>query len=174
MPSSSYAVVAYLEGDLGKFVGGFRSAMSPQHRHLRPHITALAPRKLAISDAEAIHAFGKKQFSAISIEVGDVFTFRPVSPTVYLDLRRGQSELWELYQGLGAAPFSGKPDWPYVPHVTLAKLEEFKDVARVFQHARDRWRDYQGTRSFTVSELTLVREQKQGHWLDLANIHAGK
>jgi 2'-5' RNA ligase len=174
MPPSSYAVVAYLEGDLGKFVGGFRSAMSPQHSHLRPHITALAPRKLAISDADSIKAFRKMKFLAITVEVGDVCTFRPVSPTVYLDLRRGQSELWELYQRLGAAPFSGKPDWPYVPHVTLAKLDEFKDVARGLQHARDRWHDYQGTRSFTVSELTLVREQKQGHWLDLASIHAGK
>jgi len=73
---------------------------------------------------------------------------------------------------LGAAPLAGKPDWPFVPHITLAKLEDFKDVPRVLQHACDRWRDYQGTRNFTVSELTLVREEKQGIWIDLASIHA--
>ena len=171
MPASSYAVVAYLGGELGKFLADFRAAVTPRDRHLRPHITALSPRKLQVSDAEAIKSFQKNKFKGIKIDVGDVCTFRPLSPTIYLDLRRGQRELWSLYGQLGSA-FAGKPDWPYVPHLTLAKLEDFKDVPRVFQHARDRWRDYQGTRSFTVIELTLVRERKPLEWLDLDSIHA--
>jgi 2'-5' RNA ligase len=174
MPSFPYAVVAYLAGDLGEFVGGFRSSISPQHSQLRPHITALPPRKLAISEAEAAKVFQKNKFQPIAVELGDVCTFRPLSPTIYLDLRKGQSGFWELNQHLGAAALAGKPDWPFVPHVTLSKLDDFKDIARVFQHARDRWHDYQGTRSFLVSELTLVREKEPGLWLDLASIHAGK
>lgn len=174
MPTASYAVVAYLTGDLGKFVGGFRSAVSPQHTHLRPHITALSPRKLEVRDADAIKAFEKKNFQSIAVELGDVCTFRPLSPTIYLDLRRGQHEIWDLNRQLGAAPFAGKPDWPFAPHITLAKLDDFKDIARVFQHARDRWRDYQGARGFNVGELTLVREDKKNHWTDLASIHAAK
>jgi 2'-5' RNA ligase len=174
MPAASYAVVAYLDGDLGRFVGGFRSAISPQQSHLHPHITALSPRTLHISDAEAVKGFEQIAFQGITIELGNVCTFRPLSPTVYLDLRRGQEQLWELNRTLGAAPFAGKPDWPFAPHVTLAKLDDFKDVARVLQHARDRWRDYQGTRSFSVNELTLVRERERGVWADLASIHAAK
>jgi 2'-5' RNA ligase len=166
-------VVAYLEGDLGKFVGGFRSAVSPQHTHLRPHITSLSPRKLQISDADAVRSFKKKAFKAIQVELGNVCSFRPLSPTIYLDLRRGQQQLWEIYGQLAEPPFAGKPDWPFVPHITLAKLDDFKDVARVFQHARDRWRDYQGTRDFSVIELTLVRESGPDNWTDLASIHAG-
>src|SRR5438046_1366562 len=146
MPPPSYAVVAYLEGDLGTFVGGFRSAVSPQHTHLRPHITALSPRKLQISDADAVRSFKKKAFQAIQVDLGNVCSFRPLSPTIYLDLRRGQQQLWAIHSILAEAPFAGKPDWPFVPHITLAKLDDFKDVARVFQHARDRWRDYQGTK----------------------------
>src|SRR4051812_10032146 len=172
MPTTPYAVVAYLTGDIGKFVGGFRAAVSPKHTHLRPHITALSPRKLQITDAEAVKKFEKISFQAIAVELGDVCTFRPLSPTIYLDLRRGQKQFWELYQLLGAAPFAGKPQWPFVPHITLAKLDDFKDVARVFQHARDRWRDYQGARGLSVTELTLVRESKPDVWVDLANIHA--
>src|SRR3954469_16628781 len=173
MPASSYAVVAYLPGDEGKFVSGFRAAVSPQHTHLRPHITVLSPRKLNISDADAVKKFTKISFRPIAVELGDVCTFRPLSPTVYLDLRRGQTDFWDLYH-LFAAPFPGKPDWPFVPHVTLANLENFKDVARVFQHARDRWRDYQGARGFSVTQLTLVRESKKDSWVDLASIHATK
>lgn len=172
MPTSSYAVVGYLTGDLGKFVSEFRAAVTPHDRHLRPHITALSPRKLQISDADAIESFHRNKIQSVKIEVGDVCTFRPLSPTVYLDLRRGQQELWRLNGQLGVAPLAGKPDWPFVPHLTLAKLEDFKDVPRVLQHARDRWRDYQGTRSFSVVELTLVRESAKGAWLDLASIHA--
>ncbi|MFL6299821.1 MAG: 2'-5' RNA ligase family protein [Terriglobales bacterium] len=172
MPPSSYAVVAYLGGDLGKFVDKFRSAISPDQSHLRPHITALSPRKLQISDAEAIKAFKKKRFQAVAIELGDVCSFRPLSPTIYLDLRNGQQGMWELHRNLGAPPLLGKPDWPYAPHVTLAKLDDFKDVARVFQHARDRWADYQGARELTVGELVLVREETKGRWVDLASIHA--
>ena len=172
MPSPLYAVVAYLGGDLGKFLSGFRAAVTPHDRHLKPHITALSPRKLQISDAEAIKGFQKNKFQALKIEVGDVCTFRPLSPTIYLDLRRGQQELWKLNSQLGAAPLAGKPDWPFVPHVTLAKLEDFKDVPRVLQHAHDRWRDYQGARGFSVAELTLVRESAKGVWGDLASIHA--
>ena len=174
MPASSFAVVAYLDGDLGKFVGGFRSAVSPQHIHLRPHITALAPRKLQISDADAVRSFKKNAFSAIQVELGNVCSFRPLSATIYLDLRKGQQEIWQLNSKLGVAPFAGKPDWPFVPHITLAKLDDFNDVARVFQHARDRWTDYQGARGFSLQELTLVRESEKGVWVDLAAIHAPK
>jgi 2'-5' RNA ligase len=172
MPSSSYAVVAYLAGELGKFLDGFRAAVTPHDRHLRAHITALPPRKLQMSDADAVKSFQRNKVQTIKIEAGDVCTFRPLSPTIYLDLRRGQEEFWRLHGQLGAAPLAGKPDWPFVPHLTLAKLEDFKDVTRVLQHARDRWRDYQGTRSFLVTELTLVREAGPGVWLDLASIHA--
>lgn len=172
MPLSSYAVVAYLEGDLGEFVEKFRSAISPDQSHLRPHITALSPRTIKISDAEAIRTFQKKEFEPVAVELGDVCTFRPLSPTIYLDLRGGQRQLWDLHHKLGSPPLQGKPDWPYAPHVTLAKLDDFKDVARVFQHARDRWRDYQGARAFTISELVLVREETKGQWADLASIHA--
>jgi len=172
MPTSSYAVVAYLGGDLGKFVGGFRAAVTPHDRHLRPHLTALAPRKLQISDAEAIKSFQRNEIQSIKIEIGDVCTFRPLSPTVYLDLRRGQQELWRLNSQLGVAPLAGKPDWPFVPHLTLAKLDDFKDVPRVLQHARDRWRDYQGARGFSITQLTLVRESAKGIWVDLGSIHA--
>ena len=172
MPATSYAVVAYLGGELGRFLADFRAAVTPNDRHLKPHITALSPRKLQISDTEAIKSFQKNKFQAIKVDVGDVCSFRPLSPTLYLDLRRGQQEIWRLNGQLGAPPFAGKPDWPFVPHLTLAKLEDFKDVPRVFQHARDRWRDYQGTRSFSVAELTLVRERKPLEWIDLASIHA--
>jgi 2'-5' RNA ligase len=174
MAPGSFAVVAYLEGDLSRFLAEFRAAVTPQHTHLRPHITALPPRKLQISDTEAVRNFKERPLHSIAIELGDVCSFRPLSPTIYLDLRRGQQQLWDLQQLLGAAPFAGRPDWPFVPHITLAKLDDFKDVARVFQHARDRWHDYQGTRSFSVTELTLVRESKPGAWVDLASIHAAK
>src|SRR5262249_30820872 len=110
----------------------------------------------------------------VAVELGDVCSFRPLSPTIYLDLRKGQQQLWSLHQELGQTPLSGKPDWPFIPHITLAKLDDFKDVTRVFQHARDRWRDYQGARSFSVTELALVREEKKGRWVDLASIHAVK
>src|SRR4051812_48413338 len=174
MPASSYAVVAYITGDLGKFVAGSRAVVSPHETHLRPHITVLSPRKLQLSDAEAVKRFEKISFQPIAVELGDVCTFRPLSPTIYLDLRRGQHKIWELNQLLGTTPFAGKPEWPFAPHVTLAKLDDFKDVARVVQHARDRWRDYQGARCFSVTELTLVRESKGGEWVDLASIHAAK
>jgi len=174
MPPSSFAVVAYLTGDLGKFLSGFRAAVTPHDRDLRPHLTALPPRKLQISDAEAVKSFQWNKIQSIKIEAGDVCTFRPLSPTIYLDLRHGQEQMWRLNAQLGAAPLAGKPDWPFVPHITLAKLEDFKDVPRVLQHARDLWRDYQGTRSFSVAELTLVRESGPGVWLDLASIHAGE
>lgn len=173
MATSSYAVVAYLGGDLGKFLNSFRAAVTPHDRHLRPHLTALPPRKLEISDTEAMKAFQRNKIQSIEIEAGDVCTFRPLSPTLYLDLRRGQQQMWELNNQLGGAPLAGKPEWPFVPHLTLAKLEDFKDVPRVLQHARDRWRDYQGSTSFSVTELTLVRESGPGVWLDLATIHAG-
>ena len=172
MPSSSFAVVAYLTGELGKFLDDLRTSVTPHDRHLRPHITALPPRKLQISDADAIKSFQHNKFQVIKIDAGDVCTFRPISPTIYLDLRRGQEQMWKLNTQLGGAPLAGKPDLPFVPHLTLAKLEDFKDVPRVLQHARDRWRDYQGTRSFSVTQLTLVRESGPDVWLDLASIHA--
>jgi len=173
MHSASFAVVAYLDRELAQFLNEFRAAATPHDRHLRPHLTLLPPRSLQISDADCLAAFNKQTFQAIKIEMGEVSCFMPLSPTVYLDLRSGHEQLSMLNHQLGAGVLAGKADWPYVPHLTLARLPDNAAASHVMEQARRRWRDYQGTRSFSVAELTLVREAEPGVWIDLASIHAG-
>jgi hypothetical protein len=43
-----------------------------------------------------------------------------------------------------------------------------------FEFARDRWKNYSGSRRLVIEELTFVREAENGAWIDLASVRLGR
>jgi 2'-5' RNA ligase len=163
-----YAVVAYVRSPVGIFVEELRREMHPAHTHADAHITILPPRPIDANEKEACQLLKEVCRTSAPFEVlmGDVETFIPVTPTVFLRVARGAYRMRELHEKLNADVFEFKEPWPYMPHLTIVKMDTVEQAAKVVDVSRQRWKDYSETRAVNVTSLTLVKGTGE-RWVDL-------
>ena len=167
----SYAVVAYLKGELAQFVENLRREVHPEHAHLPAHITVLPPRPLAGSEGDAVEWMVEQCASVPPFDVvmGDVESFIPTTPTVFIRVAHAAYRIRELHDRLNSGPFAYKEELLFMPHLTIAKLETIEKARQVQEISRDRWDRYEGAHCARIEHLSFVR----GHdalWTDLAPV----
>ncbi|MGA8876846.1 MAG: 2'-5' RNA ligase family protein, partial [Candidatus Korobacteraceae bacterium] len=168
-----YAAVAYVRSPVGSFVEELRREMHPSHTHADAHITILPPRTLC-SEPQALEQLQKwcQTLPAFEVTMGDVETFVPVTPTVFLRVARGAYRLRELHDKLNQGALYFKEPWPYMPHLTIAKMDTIEEAGKVLEIARQRWRCYEGSRTVRIESLTFVKGIGE-RWLDVAETPLG-
>ena len=90
MFSPRYALVAYVRDAVGEFVEQLRRELHPAIAHMAAHLTVLPPRDLTGSEAAALE-FLEEACSRVvpfSVELGEVETFLPTTPTVFIQVKR--------------------------------------------------------------------------------------
>ena len=164
-----YAVVAYVRSPVGIFVEELRREMHPAHTHADAHITILPPRPLKGSEEEALALFAEVCRTSIPFEVamGDVETFIPVTPTVFLRVARAAYRMRELHDRLNRGGLEFREPWPYMPHLTIVKMDTVEQASKVAEISRQRWRQYKDSRSVQIESLTLVKGTGE-RWVDLS------
>ena len=169
-----YAAVAYVRSPVGSFVEELRRELHSAHTHADAHVTILPPRVLAGSQAEALQQLAEVCRSAVSFEVamGDVETFIPATPTVFLRVARGAYRMRELHDKLNRGALQFDEPWPYMPHLTIVKRDTVEEAERVVETARARWQPYRGTRTVRIESLTFVKGLGE-RWVDLAETPLG-
>jgi len=176
MEPLSYAVVAYIRNHpLARFVEDLRAELHPPHAHLPAHVTVLPPRPLHGSEAEALarleaHCRGVAPFE---VTLGEVESFIPTTPTVFIRVAHAAYRLRELHDLLNANSLRFDEPWPYMPHLTIVKVDTPSAADQDLEISRQRWRRYHGPRSVTIEELTFVRSAGDNRWLDLAPVPLG-
>jgi 2'-5' RNA ligase len=175
MPSPRYALVAYIHSPVGEFVETLRRELHPHLPHLSAHITLLPPRCLRGSEPEALHQLEEISGRAepFEISLGAVETFVPSTPTVYIDVAQGAARLHNLHDQFNTRVLAGPEEWSYVPHLTIAKMDNEEQAEKALQIARERWRQYTGNHRLLLDRLTFVREDAADHWIDLAPVPLG-
>jgi 2'-5' RNA ligase len=176
MQSPRYALVAYIRNTLGEFVENLRSELHPPHAHLPAHITVLPPRCLRGSEQQAreqveLVCQGANPFV---IEMGEVETFMPITPTIFIRVAHAAYRMRELHDQMNRASLWAEESWPYMPHLTIAKLDTMEAAQVAENVARERWQTFKGTRRVCIEELTFVREAAEERWTDLAPIPLGR
>ncbi len=169
-----YAAVAYVRSPVGSFVEELRREMHPSHTHADAHITILPPRALNGSERQAVDQLQKwcQTLPAFEVTMGDVETFVPVTTTVFLRVARGAYRLRELHDRLNQDALYFKEPWPYMPHLTIAKMDTIEEAGKVLEIARQRWRCYEGSRTVRIESLTFVKGIGE-RWLDVAETPLG-
>jgi 2'-5' RNA ligase len=169
-----YAVVAYVRGPVGSFVEELRREMHPAHTHADAHITILPPRGLSGTERQALDLLEEvcQSIPAFEVTMGDVETFVPVTPTVFLRVARGAYRLRELHDKLNRDSLHFKEPWPYMPHLTIAKMDKVAEAQKVLEIARQRWAAYHGPRTVRIESLTFVKGVGE-RWMDLADTPLG-
>jgi len=175
MASLRYALVAYVRSPVGEFVEALRRELHPDTAHMAAHVTILPPRQLQGSE-EAALSFLEEACSRIEpfdIELGDVETFLPATPTVFIQVKRAAYRLRELHDQLSSKSLCCAEDWPYMPHLTIVKVGQEPQAREAFRIASERWGQFEGKRMIHISELMFVKEG-QSCWEDVAPIPLGR
>src|SRR5262252_2858673 len=94
-----YAAVTYVRSPAGMFVEEMRREVHPTHTHADAHITILPPRALRGTEAQAIEQLTAicRTFKPFEVTMGDVETFIPATPTVFIRVAHGAYRIRELH-----------------------------------------------------------------------------
>jgi 2'-5' RNA ligase len=172
MSGSRYALVAYVAKPLGEFIEKLRRELHPALPHLAAHVTILPPRLLQGSEAEAIRELevACREVDPFEVTLGEVETFLPVTPTVFIRVAHAAVRMQRLHGQLNRAAVCCTEELPYVPHLTIAKMGTEELAWKAFEVARKRWAQYSGSRHIALEELKFVREEVPNSWVDLAPV----
>ena len=175
MQNPRYALVAYVKNDAGEFVEGLRRELHPSLPHLAAHLTLLPPRPLRGSENEALELLeslcGEEE--PFEVTLGAVDTFIPLTPTVFIRVE-SPTGMCELHRKLNRDVLEFKEEWPYIPHLTIVKMNAEQQALAACAIARQRWDAYTGSRRILLERLTFVREDGQNCWVDLAPVLLGR
>ncbi len=176
MQKQRYALVAYLKSPAGEFVENLRRELHPDLPHLAAHLTILPPRFLHGTEAAALQVLERicGEEEPFEVTLGCVETFIPVTPTVFIRIDACADHMRELHRKLNTAELQFQEEWPYIPHLTIAKMGSEQPAQSAFQIARQRWDEYKGSRRILLERLTFVREDSPNCWVDLAPIQLGR
>jgi len=175
MPSSRYALVSYVRNSVGEFVEQLRRELHPTTAHMAAHLTILPPRELKGTEAAALEFLEEACSRAIpfNVELGDVETFLPTTPTVFIQVKHAAYRMRELHDQLCLRGLGCAENWPYIPHLTILKTEADEQARAACMVARERRARFPGKRQVHVEELMFVRE-KDGSWQDVAPVALGR
>ena len=175
MASSRYALVTYVRTPVGEFVENLRKELHPTMPHMPAHLTVLPPRELTGTEADALRFLEDACSHVIpfDVELGDVETFLPTTPTVFIQVKRAAYRMRELHDHLSHKMLCCTENWPYIPHLTIVKAERNEDAQAALAIARQRWQRFPAKRIVPVDELMFVRETN-GQWEDRALVPLGR
>ena len=175
MTSLLYAAVAYVRSPVGMFVEQLRRELHPAHTHADAHLTILPPRLLRGSEQQALDLLTEvcRATAPFEVGMGDVETFLPLTPTVFIRVAHGAYRMRELHDRMNHDAVHCDEPWPYMPHLTIVKADAAEEVPRVLDTARQRWNEYSDTRQVRISKLSFVKGSGE-RWVDLAALQLGK
>jgi 2'-5' RNA ligase len=175
MSKARYSLVAYVNQPVGEFVAQIRRKVHPDLPHLPAHLTVLPPRILPGSDTSALETLEEicSHVEPFEVMLGEVETFIPVTPTVFIRVACARPML-DLHNQLQAMhTLDGREEWPYLPHMTIVKMTTEAQAQEAYVLARRRWVDFDCCRSVLVKQLSFVREQPDKSWVDVAGVALG-
>jgi len=175
MASQRYALVAYLKNEVGEFVEKLRKELHPELPHLAAHVTLLPPRCLNGSESAALETLERycQRVEPFEVSLGEVETFIPATPTVFIRVAHAAYRMRELHDLLNTEELAMNEQWPYMPHLTIVKMGTEEEAQYAYRVARGRWAEFSGSRGINVRDLSFVREDRENGWVDLASIPLG-
>src|SRR5437016_12057075 len=102
MSGLRYALVAYIRNPVGEFVEKLRRELHPELPHLAAHLTILPPRLLRGSEDTVIQDLAEacREAEPFEVALGEVETFIPVTPTVFIRVAHAAVRMQELHDRL--------------------------------------------------------------------------
>ncbi len=105
MQNPRYALVAYVGDPVGEFVEHLRQELHPDLPHLPAHLTVLPPRPCRERDRPRLETLEDicSHVEPFEVVLGEVETFMPVTPTVFIRVAHAAYRMRELHDRLNAS-----------------------------------------------------------------------
>ena len=176
MSGARYALVAYVRKPVGEFVEKLRRELHPELPHLAAHLTILPPRKLQGSETAIVEELSEvcRDVEPFEVTLGEVETFLPVTPTVFIRVAHCAVRMQDLHDQLNRSGVCCTEELPYIPHLTIAKMGTEELAWKAFEVARKRWAQFTDSRHIVLEDLVFVREAVPNSWVDLAHVPLGR
>ncbi len=81
-----------------------------------------------------------------SVTLGEVETFCPLTPTVFIRVAHDAYRMRELHDRLNTGALAYTEEWPYMPHLTIVKMGAEPQAQQAYQVASERWNRFAGSR----------------------------
>src|SRR5258708_9521880 len=139
-----YALVAYVRNPVGEFVESLRQEPHPELPHLAAHVTLLPPRFLRSDEPAALETLQHvcKEVEPFEVSLGEVETFIPVTPTVFIRVAHAAYRMRELHDRLNIGSLACQEQWPYMPHLTIVKMCAEDQAQYAYRLAPTRWAEF--------------------------------
>jgi 2'-5' RNA ligase len=141
--------------------GARAAAGDPEARAIPPHVTLLAPAKVAADELDQIDDHLEQvasRYSAFDLHLRGTGTFRPVSPVVFVQVVEGialcEQIAGEVRSGLLDRPLR----FPYHPHVTIGHDVPDDHLDQAFEAMAD------FDAAFSVTHVDGYVQDSDGVW----------
>ncbi|MCZ2258970.1 YjcG family protein [Sporosarcina sp. G11-34] len=118
-----YGIVAFPSKELQDLANGYRKRYDPHYSLIPPHLTVKgvfdADEKEVEEVAKAVKEITKKH-GPFELAVPKVSTFAPITNAIYFKATLND-ELENLHKDLNYDFFGSKPEYQFVPHITIAQ-----------------------------------------------------
>jgi 2'-5' RNA ligase len=168
-----FALVIYVPDPLGRFLDELRRALVPDCNP-HAHVSVLPPRPIAgdLQVAGEQVRSTNAAFSPFEITLTGIEVF-PLTNVVYLQLGKGESEMYQLHEGMNKDALFFKEPFVYHPHITVAQEIRADEVESIRERARAIWASWDGPRGFLADRAAFVRNTMGNCWIDLAEYPLG-
>ena len=159
-----YALVSYVPGPLGEYLKLLRGKLVPGCR-LRSHVTLLPPRDLRTPEQKLIDELNKRMATLPPFEVtlGNVEVFETTG-VIYIAIERGWRQLEEYHSILSEGVLWFEEYYPFHPHMTLGQEIPGSQFENALEAATRTWQQCPYSQTFTVEQLTFVRNVNPNRW----------
>ena len=157
-----YGVVAFPSKKLQDLANAYRKRYDPHYAQITPHLTVKGVFEANDQEieevAKAIREVTKKH-SPFELEVSKVGTFAPITNTIYFKATLND-ELAALHKDLNNDFFGEKPEFAFVPHVTIAQKLSSGEHDDIIGQLKMIGVDH----TETIDRLHLTYQLEDGSW----------
>lgn len=157
-----YGVVLFPSKKLQDIANSYRKRYDPNYALIPPHLTLRTPFELTdLEAAEVVSTLREyaKNASPITLRIKKFSSFAPVNNVIYMKVEPNE-ELMTLNEKLYTDPLAGKPEYAFVPHVTVAQKLSDDEHSDVLGTLKLRKIDHEET----VDRFHLLYQLENGSW----------
>ncbi|KKB73306.1 MULTISPECIES: YjcG family protein [Bacillus] len=128
-----YGIVLFPSKKLQDIANSYRKRYDPNYALIPPHLTLRAPFESSEEDIGKVVAHLRelsKEMAPVTLKITKFSSFAPVNNVIYMKAEPTR-ELTELHEKMYSGVLEGKPEYAFVPHVTIAQNlsdDEHSDV----------------------------------------------
>ena len=157
-----YGVVAFPSKKLQDLANAYRKRYDPHYAQITPHLTVKGVFEVNDQEIEEVAKAIKevtKKHSPFELNVSKVGTFAPITNTIYFKATLND-ELAALHKDLNNDFFGEKPEFAFVPHVTIAQKLSSGEHDDIIGQLKMIGVDH----TETIDRLHLTYQLEDGSW----------